>query len=55
MGLELQRLWLLERHARATLREWVDNENCFGIGYPICTDKLINLLNKVSGAMLPIN
>ncbi len=30
------------------LREWVDNKNCFGIDYPISTDRLAELIRKVS-------
>jgi len=31
----------------SALSEWIDNENCFGIEYPINSDSLVNLLNKV--------
>jgi glycosyltransferase involved in cell wall biosynthesis len=31
------------------LREWIDNENCFGIRYPICINELADLINKVIG------
>lgn len=30
----------------SALREWVDNENCFGIDYPIDVDKLADLMNS---------
>jgi hypothetical protein len=29
------------------LREWIDNKNCFGIDYPISTDRLAELIRKV--------
>lgn len=32
----------------SALREWVDNKNCFGIDYPISTDRLAELISKVS-------
>jgi len=31
------------------LREWVDNENCFGIDYPLSIDRLVGLINKAVG------
>jgi len=33
----------------AGLKEMVDNENCFGIDYPIIIDRLAELINKVIG------
>jgi len=33
----------------SALKEWVDNENCFGIDYPINLNELANLLNSVIG------
>lgn len=33
----------------SALQEWVDNENCFGIDYPIVTDKLARLIDEVFG------
>lgn len=33
----------------SALREWVDNQNCFGINYPISRGLLANLINKVMG------
>jgi glycosyltransferase involved in cell wall biosynthesis len=33
----------------SALREWVDNENCFGIDYPIDLGELAELINKVIG------
>ncbi len=33
----------------SALREWIDNENCFGIDYPISTDRLAGLIDKVIG------
>ena len=32
----------------SALMEWVDNKSCFGIDYPISTDKLAELISKVS-------
>ena len=36
----------------SALREWVDNKNCFGIDYPISTDRLAELVSKVSNIMV---
>lgn len=33
----------------AALREWIDNENCFGIDYPIVIDQLAVLIDEVIG------
>ena len=33
----------------SALREWVDNENCFGIDYPIVPNKLAELIVEVFG------
>jgi len=33
----------------SALQEWVDKENCFGIDYPIVTDKLARLIDEVFG------
>ena len=33
----------------SALAEWVDNENCFGIFYPVILDELVALVNKVIG------
>jgi glycosyltransferase involved in cell wall biosynthesis len=33
----------------SALRGWIDNENCFGIEYPIDVDKLVTLINEVIG------
>ena len=33
----------------SALKEWGDNENCFGIDYPIVVDRLAELINKVIG------
>jgi len=33
----------------SALREWVDNENCFGIEYPIHSKELAELIEKVHG------
>jgi glycosyltransferase involved in cell wall biosynthesis len=33
----------------SALKEWVDNENCLGISYPINLDELVNLVNDVIG------
>lgn len=33
----------------SALKEWVDNENCFGIDYPISSDQLAGLINEVIG------
>jgi len=33
----------------SALSEWVDNENCFGIDYPISSHQLAELVNKVIG------
>jgi len=32
-----------------SLKEWVDNKNCFGIDYPINSEQLAELINKVIG------
>jgi len=34
------------------LKEWIDNENCFGIDYPIHLGELVNLISKVSGTQV---
>lgn len=31
----------------SALREWIDNENCFGIDYPVIIDKLAGLIDEV--------
>ena len=31
------------------MMEWVDNQNCFGINYPISRGLLANLINEVMG------
>lgn len=33
-------------------KEWVDNENCFGIDYPIDAEELVKLVNEVTGRKL---
>jgi len=33
----------------SALKEWVDNKNCFGIDYPINSEQLAELINKVIG------
>ena len=33
----------------SALREWIDNENCFGVDYPIIIDQLAKLLDEVIG------
>ena len=33
----------------SALSEWIDNRNVFGIDYPICIKKLVNLIKEVSG------
>jgi len=33
----------------SALQEWVDNENCFGVNYPINLDELVNVVNDVIG------
>ncbi len=33
----------------SALKEWVDNENCFGIDYPIYLDRLSKLINMAIG------
>lgn len=33
----------------SALREWVDNKNCFGVDYPISSDKLARLITEVMG------
>jgi glycosyltransferase involved in cell wall biosynthesis len=33
----------------SALKEWVDNENCFGIDYPVEIKELAQLINKVMG------
>jgi glycosyltransferase involved in cell wall biosynthesis len=33
----------------SALREWVDNENCFGIDYPVDIEGLAQLINRVMG------
>jgi len=33
----------------SALKEWIDNKNCFGIDYPINSDKLAVLINEVAG------
>jgi glycosyltransferase involved in cell wall biosynthesis len=34
------------------LKEWVDNENCFGIDYPININDLVSLIKKVIGIQI---
>lgn len=34
---------------RSALQEWIDNENCFGIDYPVDLDELAELVDKVIG------
>jgi len=31
------------------LKEWIDNENCFGVKYPINVNELVSLIDKVIG------
>lgn len=31
------------------LKEWIDNENCFGVKYPINVNELANLIDEVIG------
>jgi len=33
----------------SALQEWVDNENCFGVNYPINVNVLVNFINEVIG------
>lgn len=33
----------------SALKEWVDDENCFGIEYPIDLSKLAKLIERVAG------
>jgi len=33
----------------SALAEWIDNKNCFGIDYPVKSDKLVELINAVTG------
>jgi glycosyltransferase involved in cell wall biosynthesis len=33
----------------SALTEWVDNKNCFGIDYPVSSDKLAELINRAIG------
>jgi glycosyltransferase involved in cell wall biosynthesis len=33
----------------SALREWIDNDNCFGMDYPISSDELASLINRVMG------
>ena len=33
----------------SALKEWIDNENCFGLEYPIEVDEMAKLINKVIG------
>jgi len=33
----------------SALREWIDNQNCFGIDYPLSSDQLAQLINRVMG------
>lgn len=33
----------------SALKQWIDNENCFGISYPIDVDELGKLINEVIG------
>ncbi|MFC1979879.1 glycosyltransferase, partial [Chloroflexota bacterium] len=33
----------------SALSEWVDGKSCFGVDYPISTDRLAELVNKVAG------
>lgn len=33
----------------SALREWIDDENCFGVNYPIKLDELVELIDKVIG------
>ncbi|MEM2129444.1 MAG: glycosyltransferase family 4 protein [Candidatus Bathyarchaeia archaeon] len=39
----------------SALLEWVDNENCFGVDYPICLNELVILIKHVIGkkAVMP--
>lgn len=42
----------------SALIEWIDNENCFGINYPICMDELATLIEwvvgrKIKGVYIP--
>jgi glycosyltransferase involved in cell wall biosynthesis len=31
------------------LREWIDNENCFGIDYPVCSSRLAEMVARLAG------
>ena len=31
------------------LKEWIDNKNCFGVDYPISSDRLASLISEVMG------
>lgn len=33
----------------SALKEWVDNKNCFGVDYPISSDRLASLITEVMG------
>jgi len=33
----------------SALQEWIDNENCFGVDYPIIVDQLAKLISEVIG------
>ena len=33
----------------SALKEWIDNENCFGVNYPINVNELANLIDEVIG------
>lgn len=33
----------------SALREWIDNENCFGVDYPVIIDRLAGLINEIIG------
>ena len=33
----------------SALTEWIDNKNCFGIDYPISSERLAQLINNVIG------
>jgi len=34
---------------RSALREWIDDENCFGISYPIDIEELAQMINSIMG------
>jgi glycosyltransferase involved in cell wall biosynthesis len=38
----------------SALQEWIDNENCFGVSYPINFNKLASLINNIIGKNIAI-